>query len=230
MTLVVSIVIVVLVVAIIAVIGAILSFIIRKTIFRFKFVKELPEKLILTFSTKLQNISVPRLTGTLFMMSFFVFIVFGYTQNRIILGFTDLSDCQSVKLYVPSVFNSSNKTLLDQYQYFSSALIIILSLALFLSMKVRQRSSDRKIFPNIFTCAIFSLWLFALALWAMPFRLIFHNEFEAVKYNNLKVFIISEKDSRLFLYAPGERPFLIEKNDSLLDRTGKVYYENIFNN
>jgi len=228
--LVISIVIVTLVVAIITVIGALLSFLIRKTLYRFKIVKELQDKLILTFRTRIQSISVPRLTGILFLLSFFIFIIFGYTQSQVILGFTDLPDCQSVNLYIPSVFNSANKTFLSLYQFYSSALIIILSLALFLSIRLRQREGEGKIYLNIFTYAIFSLWLFALAFWAMPYRLISHNEFEATQYNNSKAYIISEKESRLFLYVPGERPFLIEKNDTLLNRTGKVYYENIFNN
>jgi len=113
-------------------------------------------------------------------------------------------------------------------------MIIILSLALFLSIRLRQREDEGegegKIYLNIFTYAIFSLWLFALAFWAIAYRMISHNEFEATQYNNSKAYIISEKESRLFLYVPGERPFLIEKNDTLLNRTGKVYYENIFNN
>jgi hypothetical protein len=224
-TLVFSFIYVTLAVAIAAIIIAILFFLFRLTFFRIKSVRELLDTLVLNPLSLVGRISVSRLTGLLFIMSFVVFIIYVSIQSPVINEFWGLQDCQSV----PTVFSDANQPQLNNFQFSSAALILILSLTLLCSIRIQKRANGRKVFPIIFTCGIFSLWLFALAFWAMPYRLISHNEFEAVKYNDSTAYIISEKDSQLFLYVPGERPFIIGKNDTLLNRTGKIYYENIFN-
>jgi len=208
---------------------AILSFILRQTVLRVHFVKDSLEALVHRAHARVQLMSATRLIAILFIFSFVIFLVYCSTQNHIITEFAK-NGCDSGHFDVPAVFSSLNAQSSQNYQFFSAFLIIILCFALFLSNKTLMRSGGKRIFPNLFTFAIFSLLIFAVAFWAMPYRLMSHNEFEAVRYSNEKAFIISEKDSRLFLYVPGQRPFVIEKNDTLLGRTGKHYYENVFDN
>lgn len=226
------------IVAIIAVAGTVLLFILRQTVFRFKRVKGILEQVVHGLRTRIQGLNVARVTGILFITSLVIFLVYFIYQIDVIQGFWN-PDISPEKFFPPTVFASSNKASLNIYPVASAILILILGFLLYFSNKARIRKNElespslqKNITSIIFTCATGSILLFVIVLWAMPYRLMFHNEFESVKYNHELAYIIleKEKDSRLFLYVPGACPFVIDQKDSLLERTGKRYYKNIFNN
>jgi hypothetical protein len=209
--------------------GLVVSLILRITILRFQSIKELLGRCKQHFNNMILGIHVTKLTATLFITALMISLIFILTQNTIIQGFMFTPDYQP-EFNAPKVFSSSNKAELNNYVIFSAILIIILGLLFLLCNRIQKSAINKKIITKLHTGAIFSLWLVAISFWVMPYRLMTHNEFEEIQYKHRLAYVISEKDSRLFLYVPGQRPFVIEKSDSLLSRTGEHYFKNIFDN
>jgi hypothetical protein len=109
------------------------------------------------------------------------------------------------------------------YNLVMSMLILAMSLGAWQLIKLRRRlgvTSGRATFV-----AIFAAIAMAFVILAFPYRLIWHNRFEAATYGSMQCYVIGERGSDALLYCPSwEAPKVrtIPRSDPDLRPTGRI--------